>query len=334
LRILLFLALLLAPLASRAAPDCPGLLDQAKTQFADGAFKRAQSTLERALSCSPPPPASQQARIHLLLGLVHATHRDRNRAREAFRRALKYDPGIRLDPRRNRADFVELLETLRGQLVGQVTVATTVGGAEVWADGKVLCRPPCAAPLVAGPYRLVLRGPEGRVLASRAVEVSPGHTTSVELSPAPSTRPASARASRPATPGPAPGPAPLGPAPASPRQRLWTWVAAGAAVATAAAALGLSLSARGDHDEACDLLSGDGPCDERTHLADPADASRYSDLHTAMERKSLAANICWGVAGGLAVTAAVLYWLEPGWGDEVQVALLPGTAGLVVGLSY
>jgi len=325
---------LLVPRASQAGQGCAELLQKAKTAFADGAFRRARETLERALRCSPPPGAALQARIHLLLGLVHATRGHDGRAREAFRRALKYDPEIKLDPRRHRADFVELLENVRGRLVGRVAITTDIEKhAEVWADDRSLCRPPCTAPLLAGPYRLVLRGPDGRVLASRTVEVIAGRSTTVELRAPPSTRPASrlAAARRPPTRA-APRPPPLRTPP--PRRRLWTWVAAGTAVASAAAALGLGLSARGDHDQACDLLSGDGPCDERTHLRDPADAARYGDLHAAMERKSLASNICWGVAGGLAVTAAVLFWLEPGWGREARVTLLPGSGGLVAGLSY
>jgi len=85
-------------------------------------------------------------------------------------------------------------------------------------------------------------------------------------------------------------------------------------------------------------LSGSAPCEQRTQLTNTATADRYWALRDAIDRKALAANVMWGVAGGLAATAAVLFWLEPRWGKQDMaartslVAVTPG--GFCLRLRY
>jgi len=275
------------------------LLQQAEQQFADGAIAEAETSLQAATRAASEP--GLQARIELQLGLVYATQGRSSRARGAFRRALRHDPTISLDPHRYRPDFVQLFQRVRRRTVGEVEITSR---GEVWVDGKPLGQAPCRRSLVAGRHWVELRDVSGQ-RDGRSVVVRPGVLKKISLAgagPAPSSRPATRPVVGPAS-QPAPGPPARG-------RRLWTWLAAAGAVAAGGAALALGLAARRDYDEACDLLAGSGPCIERTTLADPADHERYLALGEAMDRKSLAANICWGVAGGLAVAAAVLFFVE------------------------
>jgi hypothetical protein len=90
-----------------------------------------------------------------------------------------------------------------------------------------------------------------------------------------------------------------------------------------------------DYEEASDLLAGSGPCTERTRLSDPSDHEQYLALGDSIDDKSLAANICWGVAGGLAVTAVVLFFVEGRGGSSPEKARIGAApTGLWLQLRY
>jgi len=326
------LALLVALCSATAAlaeeQDAAGLLDLAVKRFADGAIDEAEVHLRAAAGRTEDP--GLLARIELQIGLVHATRGLRARAREAFRSALVHDPGVTLDPHRYRPDFVELFRAVRDETVGQLRVTSGLAGeAQVWVDGQRACAAPCSRPLVAGRHWLELRDSSGRRLAGRSIVLMPGEQTSLTLG-APASRPIAVPASRPVD---RPASQPAGPtARTRPRRRLWTWIAGAGALVTGAAALGLGLAARADHQEACDLLEGPEPCSERTSLADRSAIDRYRDLREAVHRNSLAANIGWGVAGGLAVTAVVLFVVEGRGGESPRAAPGVSTDGSGVSL--
>jgi len=107
-------------------------------------------------------------------------------------------------------------------------------------------------------------------------------------------------------------------------RRVWTWVASAGALVGAATALGFGLAADRDYDQACDLLAGSERCGERTALVDPSSADQYRALRDSVDRKALTANICWGVAGGLAVTAVALFFLEGRGGSPRSARATPG----------
>jgi len=90
--------------------------------------------------------------------------------------------------------------------------------------------------------------------------------------------------------------------PTSKQGRLWTWILAGSAAALGGAGLGLWLSADADHGE-------------WTRLQDPPqqpvkDAQRLEELEDSIRTKETASWALFGVAGGLAVTAVALFFIE------------------------
>jgi len=72
------------------------------------------------------------------------------------------------------------------------------------------------------------------------------------------------------------------------------WVTLSLAVATGATGLGLGLSARSENDAAGDL--------KLTY-------SQAQEHHDAAASRALGANICFGVAGALAITSGVLFYV-------------------------
>jgi len=318
-----------APLASADAPPARQLLDEAIELFNRGSVDESVQLLERARRATREPKLLGQ--IELYLGLNHAAERRTARARQAFAEALGHDPSLRLDAYRTKPELVALFEAVRRERLALLRVMANVAGAEVWLDGGRAGRVPLEATLAPGGHTLELRGADGARLYQRRVELVAGRATLIEVMLAPS----GTGKVEPTTPSPTPE-RPRPPPRARPR-RLWTWVALGGAVAASAVAIGLGASARADHDDACALLVDASPsCEARTALRRPADAARYRELYDAVGAKSLGANVSWGIAGGLAVTAIVLYFVEgraPAAERALRASLAPGPGGSL-GLSF
>lgn len=85
-------------------------------------------------------------------------------------------------------------------------------------------------------------------------------------------------------------------APSSSRGRVWTWVLAGAAGAGLAAGVGLGIGAQTARDEMVRERHG---------------AFEVQQLHDAAQQRATGANIAYGTAGAAAVTALILFFLEP-----------------------
>jgi len=318
------LLVLLAGDRARAEPaEAAGLLQQATESFDNGAFARSRELLLQAEKLAKEP--EQRGRISLYLGLNAAVEGNADEARRRFREALTYQPALRIDPERFKAELVEAFDGVRRETVGRLQVSAEGDGVSVWIDGARIGPPPAGLDVVSGSHVVELRDAGGRSLVQRQVVAPAGRTTSVTLR---SARAVAEPATRPVPPV----------EPRRRRRRLWTWVAGARAVALAATAIGVGLSARADYDEACGLLAGERDCADRQRLVDPADGSRYRELHDAVKRKELATNICWGVAGALAVGAVVLYLVEgrrPA--PRASVGLGPvglGPGGLAFGLTY
>lgn len=172
-------------------------------------------------------------------------------------------------------------------LKGRLKVLSTPPGAEVLEQGKRLGPTPLALSLTPGKHQLSIRL-SGYLPLERTVELAPGKSQVVEVELKPVSVPGEpAAVTSPATEkkdaAPRPG-----------RRRLWTWIAAGGAAVALGVGIGLGVSAKSAHDE----------------FETTEDVQRYWELKDSVEEQALGANIAFGVAGGLAVSAAVLFFLE------------------------
>jgi hypothetical protein len=297
--IALLLLLLLIP-ARGAAQPADELLRQALERYAAADFQGSVQLLQQARQVATEP--GTLARIQLYLGVNHEVLGDPVQAEQAFRAALVHDPVLVIDPQRFRASAVALFTKVRASLTGRLEVRAP-GDVKVEIDGAPAGSGAVTRQLPIGPHEVKLRAKDGRVLLARSVLIAPDQTVTVNApaSQPASTRPASARpasqpASRPALPRPL-KPAPVS-ATAPRRRRIWTWVAAGGAAASLAVAIGLGASASADHGEWEEVWEAG------------EDQKRWDDLAASGQGKELAANVLFGVAGVLAITAAVLYFLE------------------------
>ena len=89
--------------------------------------------------------------------------------------------------------------------------------------------------------------------------------------------------------------------------RIWTWVTGGSAVAIAAVALGLGLKAKSDHD---------------TYFATDPVTGQYKNpgAGTGFVNMGYAATAMYCVAGALAITSVVLFFVEGRTGRDSRRA--------------
>ncbi len=233
---------------------------------------------------------------------------EQDKAEGAFREALKRDPELSLNAKQVKPEMVELLARVRNGVRGYLSVSAD-GDATVQLDGEGVGRAPYEVLVPVGPHRVVVRCAGGE----RAKRVVVRHGATARF------------AARCVVPGggaaAASGDARDGMAR---RPRLWTWVVAGTAVAALGVAIGLGASASADYSEFEDLLAS-GRRDE----------TRREELESAIQSKSLGANVMFGVAGGLAATAVVLFFLEgraPARKQTARAAGLQLMVGPVTGL--
>ena len=190
--------------------------------------------------------------------------------------------------------MLDLERRLREQGVQQLMVFTAPGGARVEVDGKDLGTSPTSVELQPGTHQVTVTA-DGFQAAERAVELSPAHSTAMTITLLP--RAGGSDAPRRTELSPPPGaPSLLTPPPSTaPRRRVLTWVAGGAAAAGLGTGVALGLVASG---KAADYRAGGHPPSQTQALYDDA--------------RSLAtgANVAYGVAGGAALTAVVLFLLE------------------------
>jgi tetratricopeptide (TPR) repeat protein len=111
--------------------------------------------------------------------------------------------------------------------------------------------------------------------------------------------------------GPEPGQVPATPAP-KPRKRIWTWVTGGSAIAVAAIALGLGLKAQSDRNDYRDWKTND----------------------TGFINMGYAATAMYCVAGALAITSVVLFFVEGKPPKESRAGSFQPMLGSSWGLGY
>jgi len=259
--------------APAAAEDAAALLAQGRRQFSEAEFKVAIATLEQARRATR--DAKLLGQIYLYLGLSNAVIGDMERARECFATALGYDPNVKLDLKQFREDLVKLLEQVRAERVGTLKVTAEREGATATIDGGQARSLPLTMSLVAGSHTVKVTGPDGQGWLSETVTIVGRETKELRAAPPrPELQPASA---------------PAGEQPSFwGRRRIWTWVALGGAAAVLVAAVGCGAAA----------------------IAKDKGAETSEDERQQIHDLDLAANVMYGVAGGLFATSVVLLFLE------------------------
>jgi hypothetical protein len=264
---------------------------------------KAQELLLRAEKLANEPQV--RGRVFLYLGITYAVLGDAEQARARFRAALLESPALTLDPKRIKAEVVEMLEQVRAGILGPLEVTVDLPAATVRVDGRDRGRAPISINLPVGPHEVEVRDTGGKVRFSQRVVVHHGQPTrvEVELLERPTSTPSLS----------------FKPRDEPPRRRLWTWIAASGAAVTALAGAGVWISAAIDHDE---FVDGD------------TRAERGEELRSTIERKQVAIYALFGASGALALTAAVLYYFEGRSASKHGATLSPmlgrGQVGLVL----
>jgi hypothetical protein len=267
--------------ASTADDAAKALLAQAVARRNNADFEASLKLLKRAAHRAQDPGLS--VRIQLHQGITLAIMERTVEAEDAFRAALRRDPLVSLPSTGLKRAIVEIFGAVRLSVRGALELTADRPGVEVLIDGALAGLTPLSTKLPVGRHVVEVRL-SGR-LAADGAKIGPMKRWSVVIS---SRRPVrrSARLAR------VPRPRSKG--------RLWTWIAAGAAGAALGAGIGLGVSAEADHTEYMD--PGTGP-------------ARGSDLEGRIDTKATVANVMFVTAGGLALTAVVLFFLE-GRGEE------------------
>jgi len=269
--------LAIAVLAGRPAraQSAADLLQQAIEQHQNARFEQSLELLNRALSATTDP--TLLGRIQLYLGVTHAIMDNEAQARLDFRAALTSDPALTLDGLGLKRSIEELFREVRQQMHGELVVKANRPGL-VFVDGKWVGKVPLKVRLTIGPHVVEVRGSDGKPRYSSKVMVAADHRLTIVAKLG----------------GVSPGRRPRPPR-AAPRRRLWTWVAAGGAAAALGVAIGLGASADANNSE---------------YWADGTRPERGAELEDPIRSKALGANVMFGVAGALAVTSVLLFFLE------------------------
>ncbi len=207
-----------------------------------------------------------------------------------------------------RAGQAHSVQVMLKPLTGGVKVASSPTGAAVKVDGKDRGKAPATAGKLKPGKHTVELSLEGHAPQTREIVVEAGKELSLTI-----------KLEKRKANLPSPALRPVAP-PVKKRGRLWTWVAAGSAVAMAGVGLGFGLWAQSGYDEYVEVAS-----------TSPRD--RYDELKDSVPTRATVSTIGFATAGALAITAAVLFFLEPrGESRPVKAALTPG--GAVFGYEF
>lgn len=155
---------LLRPRAALSLEDVQRQLETAQTQYYGGPepMKRALELSRRALieleKMSPVlKPWATTAQALVLHGTALKGEGRLGEATEFFRRLVRIDPAVKLDPELFAPSTVQLLETVRTEHARTRKVGLQVQsaeGAQVFIDGKAFGKAPLKVELVPGTYRV------------------------------------------------------------------------------------------------------------------------------------------------------------------------------------
>ena len=205
---------------------------------------------------------------------------------------------------------------------GKLTVATRPDKARVLLDGKEIGVTPLKdARVAAGDHelRLELNGHEAQ---TRKFKLARGGSVALELTlkPPPPRVPVKPPVAQPVPPSEKPlvvVPKPEVEKPSRGRSvPVWTIVAGGLALAAAGAGIGF-------------VVASDSAYEEFSDMANPPSAKRWDELKDEIPKLDTGATVSFAVAGGLAVTAALLYFLvdRPAMQEGKKTAVSVGPGG-------
>lgn len=369
-RSLLLCSLLGVLVAGQAHADDVGtLLEQGIKAFGMAQLPTSRQLLLQAKAATSEPKVL--ARIHLYLGLVDAVEGATVRARAEFTKALGHDPTLSLDAGSFKKELVDLFDSVRRNLKGKISVTVAPRDARVIIDGKERGAAPLEAELKIGRHTVQVKSADGRSSYTTEVEVKAliHARVAARLEPQQGrisvrTSPAGASVT---IDGKVVGRTPLehgievgkrvvqvqleghqqeirrvevGPEVtavvrvkleraaqtklAEPTRRslfggrLWTWVTAGAALATLGTGIGLGVSSNSD------FASWEENCWDNRH-------PDCNDVADTVRTKDKVANIMFGVAGALAVSSVVLYFVEGRQSGEKRTPTLSAMGGAAGG---
>ena len=170
---------------------------------------------------------------------------------------------------------------------GKLTITSRPAGAAVTVDGEARGKTPLKdLELSAGEHTVVL-AQKGYQEYSRQLNLKAGSGSTVDVALVKGAMAAAAK------PGETPVEPPAQKKDAGFKWPVWTTVAAAGALAAAGAGLGLGLAAKSAYDE----------------YETTPDRARYDELRDQIPGLELGANVAFGLAGGLAATAVLLYFL-------------------------
>jgi tetratricopeptide (TPR) repeat protein len=279
-----------------------------------GEYRQSIEVLERAARHDTDP--KQLGQIYLHLGFNRALLGEQAAAEGDLVTALEQDADLEPDPRRFRSDLLQLFQRVRGRL-GLLEITTDRGGAALSIDRRSRGSLPARVRLPGGSHLIEVR--LGSMVQTRTVSVSGGQTLAVrftlplpELPSAPATAPSPAM-TRPSLPSATVEPSPRRAPPSFwGRRRVWTWITAASAVAAAGAGLGTWLWARSKWEN--DWNTPLNTYCPKDMCPSSAEQQTLKDLKANIKgdinARSDAAAVLFGVAGGLAVTSAVLLFFE------------------------
>jgi hypothetical protein len=354
---------LLAAAPALAAPTAEALLEQGVRRYQQGQVQQSLAVLKRAAELATEPAI--QIKVQLYLGFGACVLGRQPEAEAAFKQALTLDPTLSLDPAEIKSSIIDVFNHMRSTMMGELEVTADRSGARVSLDGVDRGPAPFKGKAPIGKHRLAVATADGLYRHAQEVLIGAVHAVTVnarlellgghlEVTSVPS-------GARVLVDGRELGRTPLRAAvlpagrhqlevllaghidqvrafelraretarvsvtlqpfaTAEPpkRKRVWTWVAAGTAAAMGAAGLGLGLWARSSwNDYQAAALDGK--------------SATYHELHDAIPKRALAANVCFGVAGAALVAAVVLFFVEK---PEKRPPAAKAVSGLLGGWSF
>ena len=166
----------LAPSRADAPTEAQRLLAAGISHYANGEFHEAIALLNRAVSLAPDP--ALLARLHAYLGVNYFVTNQRDRAQEAFTRALQHDPAIKLNVKEVGASILRLFEATRSGYQGTLRVTSPRPGADLFLEDRRVGKAPWEQKLPIGVHRIRLETDDGKWHCSRQVVVRINSSTS------------------------------------------------------------------------------------------------------------------------------------------------------------
>jgi hypothetical protein len=161
----LFCLLLFRPSFSSAENP----LMNAIQSFHEGYFEKSMRLLTELMEEVDDPP--KLAQVHLYIGLNHVVFDHIEKARDAFRNALKNDPLITLKRGAINETMVSVFNAVKSQMSGVLSITSDRRDTKVMLDGTVVGQTPFKGPVTIGKHQISLSADDGLYEGDVAVVV-------------------------------------------------------------------------------------------------------------------------------------------------------------------